>query len=80
MMTIRHYLAIVMATRILNAIERVSFSGTENERSWWEDPHCAPGGILEVDDSAGVVGEVLQSGLPQIWNRGSDEESGLTVA
>jgi len=34
-----------------------------------------PGGTLEVDDSAGVVGEVLQSESPKIWNNGNDEES-----
>jgi DNA-binding NtrC family response regulator len=28
---------------------------------------------LEVDDSAGVVGEVLRSGEPKIWNGGSDD-------
>lgn len=30
---------------------------------------------LEVADDAGVVGEVLQSGEPQIWNTDSDDES-----
>ncbi|QDT01824.1 Nitrogen fixation protein VnfA [Rubripirellula lacrimiformis] len=33
------------------------------------------GGSLEVDDDAGVVGEVLRSGEPKIWNAGSDDES-----
>ncbi len=30
---------------------------------------------LEVDDNAGVVGEVLSSGEAKIWNGGSDDES-----
>lgn len=30
---------------------------------------------LEVDDNAGVVGEVLRSGEAKIWNAGSDAES-----
>ncbi len=34
-----------------------------------------PGGVLEVDDSVGVVGEVLQSSAAKIWNRGNDEET-----
>ena len=33
------------------------------------------GDSLEVDDSAGVVGEVLRSGEPKIWNGGSDDEA-----
>ncbi|MGI9474306.1 MAG: sigma-54-dependent Fis family transcriptional regulator [Rubripirellula sp.] len=33
------------------------------------------GGVLEVDDDAGVVGEVLRSGEAKIWNMGSDDES-----
>ena len=33
------------------------------------------GDSLEVDDDAGVVGEVLQTGEPKIWNVGSDDES-----
>ena len=32
------------------------------------------GDALEVDDNAGVVGEVLQSGEPKIWSAGSDGE------
>ena len=32
-------------------------------------------GALEVDDSVGVVGEVLGSQEPRIWNGGSDDES-----
>ena len=32
-------------------------------------------GALEVDDDAGVVGEVLGSREPKIWNGGSDDES-----
>ena len=32
-------------------------------------------GALEVDDDAGVVGEVLGSQEPKIWNGGSDDES-----
>ena len=32
-------------------------------------------GALEVDDNVGVVGEVLGSREPKIWNRGSDDES-----
>jgi len=33
------------------------------------------GGVLEVDDSVGVVGEVLGSRESKIWNGGSDDES-----
>lgn len=33
------------------------------------------GNRLEVDDNAGVVGEVLASGEPKIWNSDSDDES-----
>jgi DNA-binding NtrC family response regulator len=33
------------------------------------------GDELEVDDSAGVVGEVLRTAEPKIWNGGSDDES-----
>ncbi len=33
------------------------------------------GGVLEVDDNAGVVGEVLRSGEPKFWTSGSDDES-----
>ncbi|MGB7329408.1 MAG: sigma-54-dependent Fis family transcriptional regulator, partial [Rubripirellula sp.] len=33
------------------------------------------GGSLEVDDDAGVVGEVLRSGERKIWNAGSDDEA-----
>ncbi|MEM9589400.1 MAG: sigma-54-dependent Fis family transcriptional regulator, partial [Planctomycetota bacterium] len=33
------------------------------------------GESLEVDDNAGVVGEVLQSGEPKIWSAGSDSEN-----
>jgi len=33
------------------------------------------GGKLEVDDNAGIVGAVLESGLPQIWTAGDDHES-----
>ena len=32
-------------------------------------------GALEVDDNVGVVGEVLGSREPKIWNGGSDDES-----
>ena len=32
-------------------------------------------GALEVDDNVGVVGEVLGSQEPKIWNGGSDDES-----
>lgn len=34
-----------------------------------------PTGSLEVADDAGVVGEVLKSGEPKIWNTGSDDEA-----
>lgn len=34
-----------------------------------------PTGSLEVADDAGVVGEVLKSGEPKIWNAGSDDEA-----
>jgi len=34
-----------------------------------------PGGVLEVNDAAGVVGEVLQSESRKIWNADNDEES-----
>jgi DNA-binding NtrC family response regulator len=33
------------------------------------------GGALEVDDDAGVVGEVLRTGEPKFWKGGSDDES-----
>ncbi|TWU57985.1 sigma-54-dependent Fis family transcriptional regulator [Rubripirellula reticaptiva] len=33
------------------------------------------GSSLEVDDDAGVVGEVLRSGERKIWNAGSDDEA-----
>lgn len=33
------------------------------------------GGALEVDDNAGVVGEVLRTGEPKFWTGGSDDES-----
>lgn len=33
------------------------------------------GNFLEVADDAGVVGEVLRTGEPKIWNSGSDDES-----
>ena len=33
------------------------------------------GGVLEVDDNAGVVGEVLRTGEPKFWTSGSDDES-----
>ena len=33
------------------------------------------GDRLEVDDNVGVVGEVLRSAEPKIWNGGSDDES-----
>ena len=33
------------------------------------------GGALEVDDNAGVVGEVLRTGEPKIWTSGSDDET-----
>lgn len=33
------------------------------------------GDSLEVDDNAGVVGEVLRTAEPKLWNRGSDDES-----
>lgn len=33
------------------------------------------GGQLEVDDQAGIVGAVLASGKPQVWNAGDDRES-----
>ena len=33
------------------------------------------GDVLEVDDDAGVVGEVLATGEPKIWNSSSDDES-----
>ncbi|WP_242631819.1 sigma-54-dependent Fis family transcriptional regulator [Rubripirellula amarantea] len=33
------------------------------------------GGVLEVDDDAGVVGEVLATGEWKVWNGGSDDES-----
>lgn len=32
------------------------------------------GDALEVDDDAGVVGEVLRSGEPTLWNAGDDDE------
>jgi DNA-binding NtrC family response regulator len=38
------------------------------------------GDSLEVDDSAGVVGEVLRSGEAKIWNGGSDDESRVNRA
>lgn len=33
------------------------------------------GGALEVDDNAGVVGEVLRTSEPKIWNGDTDDES-----
>lgn len=33
------------------------------------------GDSLEVDDSAGVVGEVLRTGESKLWNSGSDDDS-----
>lgn len=33
------------------------------------------GGVLEVDDNVGVVGEVLRTGEAKIWNGGADDES-----
>lgn len=32
------------------------------------------GGVLEVDDRAGIVGEVLQSGRPRWWAAGGDDD------
>ena len=64
------------ATRILECDRASIFLWDRKRKKLVGRPALGvPGGILEVDDSAGVVGEVLQSGLPQIWNRGSDEES-----
>jgi DNA-binding NtrC family response regulator len=38
------------------------------------------GGALEVDDNAGVVGEVLRTGEAKIWTSGSDDEARINRA
>ena len=38
------------------------------------------GNVLEVDDDVGVVGEVLRTSEPKIWNAGSDEEQRVSRA
>ncbi len=33
------------------------------------------GGVLEVDDSVGIVGEVLSTGEPKLWSASADDEA-----
>lgn len=64
------------ATNMLNC-ERASIFLWERKRKKLigQPALGVPGGVLEVDDSAGVVGEVLQSKSQKIWNGGNDEET-----
>lgn len=64
------------ATEILNCERASIFLWDRKRKKLIGQPALGvPGGVLEVDDSVGVVGEVLQSESSKIWNRGNDEES-----
>ena len=64
------------ATEILNCERASIFLWDRKRKKLVGRPALGvPGGVLEVDDSVGVVGEVLQSESPRIWNHDRDEES-----
>ncbi len=64
------------ATDLLNCERASIFLWDKRRRKLVGRPALGiPGGVLEVDDNAGVVGEVLRTGEPKFWNSGSDDES-----
>ena len=64
------------ATELLNCERASIFLWDRRRRKLIGRPALGvEGRALEVDDNAGVVGEVLRSGEPKIWNGGSDDES-----
>ena len=62
------------ATALLN-VNSEYFSGTMPPKKLITGSLGVSEGALEADDSVGVVGEVLGSQEPRIWNGGSDDES-----
>jgi DNA-binding NtrC family response regulator len=62
------------ATRLLDC-ERASIFLWDRRRKKLVGRPALGVAALEVDDDAGVVGEVLRSGEARIWNGGSDDES-----
>lgn len=64
------------ATQLLNCERASIFLWDRRRRKLIGRPALGIEGTpLEVDDNVGVVGEVLRSGEPKIWNSGSDDES-----
>lgn len=64
------------ATRLLGAERASIFLWDRGRRKLVGRPALGvEGGQLEVDDSEGVVGAVLQSGRPRRWQAGDDGES-----
>lgn len=64
------------ATQLLNCERASIFLWDRRRRKLIGKPALGIEGTpLEVDDNVGVVGEVLRSGEPKIWNSGSDDES-----
>lgn len=64
------------ATQLLNCERASIFLWDKRRKKLIGRPALGvEGGVLEVDDDAGVVGEVLRSGESRIWNVGSDDES-----
>jgi transcriptional regulator with GAF, ATPase, and Fis domain len=64
------------ATKLLNCERASIFLWDRRRRKLIGRPALGIEGTpLEVDDNVGVVGEVLRSGEPKIWNSGSDDES-----
>ncbi|NND97700.1 MAG: sigma-54-dependent Fis family transcriptional regulator [Pirellulaceae bacterium] len=63
------------ATELLNCERASIFLWDRRRRKLIGRPALGiEGGSLEVDDDAGVVGEVLRTGEPKVWSSGSDDE------
>ena len=64
------------ATQLLNCERASIFLWDRRRRKLIGRPALGiEGGSLEVDDSAGVVGEVLRTAEAKIWNSNSDDET-----
>ncbi|MFK8112116.1 MAG: sigma 54-interacting transcriptional regulator [Rubripirellula sp.] len=64
------------ATELLNCERASIFLWDKRRRKLIGRPALGvEGGALEVDDNAGVVGEVLRTSEPKIWNGDTDDES-----
>lgn len=64
------------ATQLVNCERASIFLWDKRQRKLIGRPALGvEGGVLEVDDSTGVVGEVLRTAEPKIWNGSTDDET-----